>query len=140
MKQCLKSEPAHNSSSGNANSPPAPASPNPRKPDKEPDDEDINKTEETVDEFIKFGKSQAPKNSTPNSIYEQLNPDGTVRSRTFYDSNGNPFSRQDFNHSHGGMQPHEHIRTLDPVGKPITSISKLILYCLDTAIYLQNNI
>ncbi|MDO4504235.1 MAG: LysM domain-containing protein [Clostridia bacterium] len=33
-KQCLKSEPAHNSSSGNANSPPAPASPNPQKPDK----------------------------------------------------------------------------------------------------------
>ena len=33
-KQCLKSEPAHNSSSGHAHSPRAPASPNPQKPDK----------------------------------------------------------------------------------------------------------
>ena len=34
------------------------------------------------------------------SGYEQMNPDGTVKSRAFYDENGNQFSRQDFDHIH----------------------------------------
>lgn len=29
-----------------------------------------------------------------------MNPDGTVKSRAFYDENGNQFSRQDFDHRH----------------------------------------
>lgn len=29
-----------------------------------------------------------------------MNPDGTVKSRVFYDENGNQFSRQDFDHIH----------------------------------------
>ncbi len=53
--------------------------------------------------------------STPNSIYEQLNPDGTVKSRAFYDEKkGRQFNRQDFDHEHFDKkmkqyyQPHEH--------------------------------
>jgi hypothetical protein len=56
------------------------------------------------------GKSKAPKKCPPNAIYEQLDDTGTVRSRKFYDENDYPFSRQDFDPSHGGMQPHEHQR------------------------------
>ena len=43
-----------------------------------------------------------------------MNPDGTVRSRAFYDENGNQFNRQDFDHKHYNKQdqqyyqPHEH--------------------------------
>ena len=67
-----------------------------------------------VDTPVEQGTSRPPKRSTPNSIYEQLNPDGTVRSRAYYDENGNQFSRQDFEHSHydkgtqQDLQPHEH--------------------------------
>ena len=67
-----------------------------------------------VDTPVEQGTSRPPKRSTPNSIYEQLNPDGTVRSRAYYDENGNQFSRQDFDHSHydkgtqQDLQPHEH--------------------------------
>ena len=52
--------------------------------------------------------------ATPNSIYEQLNPDGTVKSRAFYDENGRQFNRQDFDHPNFDKntqqyyQPHEH--------------------------------
>ncbi len=46
---------------------------------------------------------------------------GGVRCRTFYDDNGRPFSRQDFDHPHGGMQPHEHNRSFDAKGRPVTS-------------------
>lgn len=52
--------------------------------------------------------------ATPNSIYEQLNPDGTVKSRAFYDESGRWFNRQDFDHDHFDKktqmyyQPHEH--------------------------------
>lgn len=38
---------------------------------------------------VNKGTSKLPQISTPNSIYEQLNPDGTVKSRAFYDDNGN---------------------------------------------------
>jgi len=53
--------------------------------------------------------------ATPHSIYEQLNPDGTVKSRAFYDQNGRQINRQDFDHPHFDKktqqyyQPHEHI-------------------------------
>ena len=63
---------------------------------------------------INKGKSRPPEKGTPNSIYEQLNPDGTVKSRAFYDENGNQFCRQDFDHPHfdkktqQSYQPHEH--------------------------------
>lgn len=66
------------------------------------------------------GKSKAPKKGPPNSIYEQLDDTGKVRSRTFYDENGYPFSRQDFDHSHGGMQPHEHQREFDSMGRLVS--------------------
>ena len=63
---------------------------------------------------INQGTSKPPQKSTPNSVYEQLNPDGTVKSRVFYDENGNQFNRQDFDHTHfdkntqQNLQPHEH--------------------------------
>jgi RHS repeat-associated protein len=66
------------------------------------------------------GKSRSPKKGEPNSIYEQVDENGNVLSRTFYDENGNSFARQDFNHPHGGMQPHEHNRSFDSQGRPIT--------------------
>lgn len=69
---------------------------------------------------ITSGAGKAGKTGTPNSIYEQLDDAGNVRSRTFYDENGRSFSRQDFDHPHGGMQPHEHGRTFDADGRPIT--------------------
>jgi len=70
--------------------------------------------------IINRGDWQAPKQGPSDSIYEQVDPDtGKVRSRTFYDSNGNPISRQDFDHSHGGMQPHEHLFQFYPNGMPM---------------------
>jgi hypothetical protein len=60
----------------------------------------------------------------PNSIYEQLNPDGTVKSRAFYDANGNQFSRQDYDQSHfieelqEFYQPHEHNYKFNENGLP----------------------
>jgi RHS repeat-associated protein len=68
---------------------------------------------------IEQGLSRAPRSSEPNSIYEQLDPYGNLNSRSFYDQNGRPFSRQDFNHPHGGIQPHEHIMRYDAQGRPI---------------------
>ncbi len=69
---------------------------------------------------VNSGVGRATKKGTPDSIYEQIGPDGKVRSRTFYDSNGNSFARQDFDHSHGGMIPHEHTRSFDVNDQPIT--------------------
>ena len=53
------------------------------------------------------GKGQAPKISTKNSIYEKLDNEvpGLVKSRTFYNDIGKPFSRQDF---YIGSDPHTH--------------------------------
>jgi RHS repeat-associated protein len=70
---------------------------------------------------VTSGSSRAPQQGAADSIYEQRSSGGDVRSRTFYDQNGRPFSRQDFDHSHGGMQPHEHQRQFDANGKPVTS-------------------
>lgn len=65
------------------------------------------------------GRGRAGRTGPSDSIYEQLDGAGNVRSRTFYDENGRPFSRQDFDHSHGGKQPHEHHFSFDKDGKPI---------------------
>jgi hypothetical protein len=65
------------------------------------------------------GLGRSPKKSTPDSIYEQFDNNNNVRSRTFYDENGHPFSRQDFDHSHGGLQPHEHKMGFDASGRSI---------------------
>ena len=61
------------------------------------------------------GKSQPwDSGSMPNSIYEQVNPDGTVKSRAFYDEKGRQLNRQDFDHEHFDKktkqyyQPHEY--------------------------------
>lgn len=62
--------------------------------------------------------------ATPNSIYEQINPDGTVKSRAFYDQNGNQFNRQDYDHLHldkktkQSYQPHEHNYKYNDKGQP----------------------
>ncbi|MCE8510922.1 hypothetical protein KBY28_20930, partial [Ruegeria pomeroyi] len=65
------------------------------------------------------GRNQAPKTAVPNSVHEQYN-NGVLDSRTFYDNNGRPFSRQDFGHPHGGMQPHEHNFNFNGYGQPIS--------------------
>lgn len=74
----------------------------------------------TGDNFLTQGTSRAPRRGEPNTIYEQIDENGNVRSRTYYDENGYPFAREDFDHSHGGMQPHEHKRTFNSDGQPIT--------------------
>ncbi len=64
------------------------------------------------------GLGKAPKQSTPNSIYEQVGLDGKVRSRTFYNDKGQPFSRQDFDHSHHPFNgPHEHLKSYNQNGQ-----------------------
>ena len=71
---------------------------------------------------IVSGTGKAAKRGKSNSIYEQRDSTGKVESRTFYDENGNPFSRQDFKHTHGKLLgPHEHNRTLNRRSQPITS-------------------
>jgi hypothetical protein len=71
---------------------------------------------------INRGQSKAPKTSEPNSIYEKQNAHGgnDVVSRTFYDDNGRPFARQDFEPGHGVPGPHEHNMTFSPDGRPLT--------------------
>jgi len=70
------------------------------------------------------GRSRAPTTSTPNSVYEQVGSDGKVMSRTFYDSNGKSYLRQDFTHPHFDkatqqyLQPHEHFTTFNNEGFP----------------------
>lgn len=79
----------------------------------------------SVDTPINSGVSQPRDVASPNSIYEQINPDGTVKSRAFYDENGRQFSRQDFDHRHFDKktkqyyQPHEHNYYYNKNGQPI---------------------
>lgn len=54
----------------------------------------------SIDTPINSGVSKPRDVATPNPIDEQMNPDGIVKSRAFYDENGNQFSRQDFVHRH----------------------------------------
>ena len=76
--------------------------------------EDAGGVQREVETPINSGNARPDKTSTANSVYEQINPDGSVKSRTFYDENGNQFSRQDFDHTHfdkntqQDYQPHEH--------------------------------
>ena len=76
-----------------------------------------------TDTPINKGYSRPNQVGEPNSIYEQLNPDGTVKSRTFFDENGREFSRQDFDHPHFDKntqqyyQPHEHNYTYNSNGQ-----------------------
>ena len=78
----------------------------------------------STDTPINSGGSKPRDVATPNSIYEQMNPDGTVKSRAFYDENGNQFSRQDFDHRHFDKktkqyyQPHEHNYSYNENGQP----------------------
>ena len=75
--------------------------------------------------IIKHGCSKADKKGTPDSIYEQLDSNGLVKSRAFYDSNGNQFCRQDFAHKHyckemkKYLQPHEHLFFINANGQQI---------------------
>ena len=87
--------------------------------DVKPEDEAKPDTKDNTTETTQ-GKGRAPKEGKPDSIYEQVDDKGNVKSRTFYDENGRSFSRQDFDHEHGGMQPHEHQRQFDKSGRPIT--------------------
>jgi len=64
------------------------------------------------------GTSKAQRTGPPNSIYEQRGPFGVLRSRTWYNARGQAFSRQDFDHPHNGMQPHEHLFEYNDLGLP----------------------
>ena|GEM_PF-2870822 len=65
-----------------------------------------------VETPVTRGKGQAPKKNTPNSIYEKLDNENPsiVKSRTYYDENGKPFSRQDY---YRGSDPHTHYEGKD---------------------------
>ena len=82
-----------------------------------------NSDSNSVETPINSGTSRPRDTSTPNSIYEQLNSDGTVKSRAFYDQNGNQISRQDFDHPHFDKrtqqhyQPHEHNYSYNEFGQ-----------------------
>lgn len=77
----------------------------------------INETE-IIETSVITGVSMPIRNSIPNSIYEQLNRNGSVKSRAFYDS------RQDFYHKHfiksaGKTEmPHEHNYSYNKFGQP----------------------
>jgi filamentous hemagglutinin len=68
------------------------------------------------------GSRPAPGKGDPNSIWEQIRPDGT-RSVTYYDQTGEPFSREDYGQQrgHGQMDPstpHEHQTCFNDLGQP----------------------
>lgn len=77
-------------------------------------------TNEVVTEHIIVSSGKAPKTSTPNSIYEVSRANGS-KSVTYYDKNGNWFSREDFGQqrihgnlgfdNNGKVVPHEHKQT-----------------------------
>ena len=91
----------------------------------EAEEKGIKSSRNAIDTPINSGVSKPRDVATPNSIYEQMNPDGTVKSRAFYDENGNQFSRQDFDHRHFDKntkqyyQPHEHNYSYNKNGQPI---------------------
>ena len=94
-----------------------------REQEKKKDNEDRNDSGGSK-KPINQGNSKPPQKSTPNSVYEQLNLDGTVKSRAFYDKNGNQFNRQDFDHQHfdkntqQDLQPHENNYQYNDDGLP----------------------
>ena len=77
-----------------------------------------------LDTPIVTGESQPDKQGPKNSIYEQINPDGTVKTRAFYNDDGLVFARQDFDHPHydkvtgQDLQPHEHHFSYNDRGQP----------------------
>lgn len=83
--------------------------------------EGTKKIETTVNTEI----SMPRKESLPNSIYEQLDSHGKVKSRASYDENGRQFSRQDFEgkphyikEAHEKVNPHEHNYSYNKFGQP----------------------
>jgi len=73
------------------------------------------------------GTGKAPPRGQPNSIYEQINNKGALRSRTMYNSEGRPEIRLDFDHPHGNYSgPHQHNFTYNEngfrIGDTITDI------------------
>jgi hypothetical protein len=85
-------------------------------------------TNKVVTEHITVTSGKAPKNSTPNSIYEVSRADGS-RSVTYYDERGNMFSREDYGQlnphkeiklgSDGRAEPHEHKIIYNNKGQPV---------------------
>ncbi len=72
-----------------------------------------------VETTVVKGPSRAPLTARPHSIYEQTDPFDFLKSRTFYDENGHPFCRQDFEPGHGINGPHEHTLGFFPNGMPM---------------------
>lgn len=83
----------------------------------------INETE-IIETSVSTGVSMPRRSSITNSIYEQLNRNGSVKSRAFYDEKGRLFSRQDFDHEHfiksaGKTEmPHEYNYSYNKFGQP----------------------
>ena len=86
------------------------------------------KAEGDVDHVIVTrGKGQAPKSSTPNSIYEKVHNEdpSKVVSRTKYDNNGNILIREDFDRNHydkatkTALKDHKHIYSYNDKGQRI---------------------
>lgn len=72
--------------------------------------------------MVLSGPGRVPKKSAPNSIYEERNPDETVRSRLFYNAEGQRISHQDFDHLHDQLGWHEHRLEYGGSGPVATSI------------------
>lgn len=84
----------------------------------------INKTE-IIETSVSTGVSMPKRKNISNSIYEQLDSHGKVKSRAFYDENGRQFSRQDFEgkphyikEAHEKVNPHEHNYSYNKFGQP----------------------
>ena len=94
----------------------------------------LGKQNSKVETKVYSGHSKPWKVGKPNSIYEQLDDDGNVAKRAFYDQNGNQFIRQDFDHEHfikseqAYVQPHEHHYIYNSenqrIGKKVTPLTK----------------
>ncbi len=75
---------------------------------RDPKDDDEDKREKENEKLVVTqGKSNAPKKSIPNSVYEKIDNENKniVTSRTTYDDNGYPTTRCDF---YRGSNPHTH--------------------------------
>lgn len=91
------------------------------------------KEEETSSETVTRGRSRAPETGEPGSIYEQIDNNGNVRSRTRYGENGRPEYRDDlagrphFDKKTGQyLDQHRHHFTYNengqPTGETVTAI------------------
>ncbi len=76
------------------------------------------------DSKVTRGKSKAPKQGQSDSLYEQVDNNGKVMSRTKYGKNQKPEFRQDYNHPHYSkelgkyLKPHQHNYTYNSKGQP----------------------